>query len=157
MVDIRIEITGLDKLQAALEHFPAEAQRHLEAAGKEAGEEVLNTEGLRKYPPFGPANQAPTPWYERGRGMWRGGIRKPEYNDGKSERLGSQWFVTTEQTTTTIGNRASYAGWVHGERQAQAMGQEGWRKLGDVAQDKIGKIAAIYQGWVDRLADRLFG
>jgi len=143
---INIKIIGLEKVTAALSRFPQVITKYMGAAGKEASEEVLDTVGLRRYPPAGPANFPPTPYYIRGRGLQTG---SRNYNN--SERLGTQFYVQVEKFNTTIGNRASYAKYVVGEQQARAMGRIGWRRLIDVAQEKIGKITAIYQGWVNKL------
>lgn len=149
---INLEIKGLDKLTAALKAFPQKAERYLEMAGRQAAEdEIFPTNGLRTYPPATDANYPPTPYYIRGRGMQRAGVRKPEYNDYRSERLGTQWYTKQEGGTTYIGNRASYAPYVHGEEQAAKMGAKGWRKLLDVANEKIDRITKVYQAWIDKL------
>jgi hypothetical protein len=49
-----------------------------------------------------------------------------------------------------IGNIASYAEHVHGDKQAKHMAAIGWRKLWDVAKDKTKRITRIYNAWVDR-------
>ena len=69
MTRLHIKINGLDRLRNIFGQFPAESKRYLDAAGKEAGEEVVNTVGLRRYPPATAANAPPTPYYIRGRGM----------------------------------------------------------------------------------------
>ena len=147
---IKIEIVGLDKLMKAFERFPKEVARTMSQAGHQAGNEILNEQGLRNYPPSGPANAPPTPYYIRGRGMQYG-----NRNTLSSERLGTQWTVKSENMRTTIANRASYAKWVHGKEQARAMERIGWKKLLDVAQDKQARITVIYNKWVDRLLKKL--
>lgn len=148
MSDIKIHVEGLDKVQANLHKFPREIAKYLKAAGKEAASrQILPTEGLKKYPPATGANQPPTPYYIRGRGtqLKRGNL----YN---SERLGTQWYVKgVDKMNTEIGNRASYARWVSGDQQARAMGRIGWRKLKDVAEEKIGDITKVYKSWIDKL------
>ena len=150
MTELKIVITGLDKIQAGLNKLPAEIRRNLSAASTEVGEEILNTEGLRRYPPQRAYSGYPR--YIRGVGM--------AYSDGSnsytSERLGTQFYVKGEDFVTTIGNRASYARYVVGEFQARHMAPLGWRKLIDVAREKLPQIARIYQGWIDR-AIRMLG
>lgn len=149
---INIEIKGLDKLQQALAQFPQKVEQYLRAAGEEAAKnEILNTEGLQRYPPMTEANAPPTPYYIRGRGTQRAGRRKPAYNDMLSERLGTQFYVAQAGGQTTIGNRASYARYVVGEEQAAKMGEKGWRILHEVAKEKIQQITTIYQAWIDKL------
>lgn len=144
---IHVEVQGLDKLQAALRRFPQQSQRYLQAAGEEAGKDLLKVEGLQKYPPETAANMPPTPYYIRGRGT--------EYgygNKGNSERLGTQWYTKPALPYgTEIGNRASYAPYVHGDEQARAMARIGWRKLFDVAMERLPQITKVYQKWVDKL------
>ena len=153
---LRIEIKGLDKLVAAFEKFPKQIARAMSQAGHEAGRDViLPTPGLKKYPPKTAANTPPEPYYIRGRGMqYKSG------NTGGSERLGTQWSVLRRGAQTYIGNRASYAQWVHGdeqgEGQAMQMGRaakrpKGWARLRGVVQDKMAKITRVYQNWVDKV------
>ena len=56
---------------------------------------------------------------------------------------------------TTIANRASYAKWVHGEKQAYFMGPKGWRKLVEVGKEKQAEITKIYNLWVERLLKKI--
>lgn len=148
---IQIEVKGLDKLMAKFDKFPKEIAKAFKAAGDEAANRVLlKTTGLQKYPPEGAANKPPTPYYSRGLGtVTAKGIRRT------SERMRAQWYVDHKSTETAIGNRASYARWVHGEEQAQAMGSKGWRKLWDVAKEKTGYITKVYSAWVNKLINDL--
>ena len=81
---VQIEVKGLDKVLAAFDRFPNEIDKYITQAGYESAERiVLPTQGLRTYPPMTSANQPPTPYYIRGRGM------QYKYgNDMKSENLG---------------------------------------------------------------------
>jgi hypothetical protein len=145
---IRIEVKGLKELQAAIAKFPQQSAKYLGQAGEEAAKRVLfTTEGLKKYPPAGAANAPPTPYYIRGRGtQYKSG------NTGKSEKLGTQWYAKRQGYTTLVGNRASYAKWVHGdEDQASFMAPKGWRKLLEVAKEKMDDILKVYDAWVDKL------
>jgi hypothetical protein len=145
MTQISVKVIGLDKLRQALQDVPDELERTVKGAGNEIGETILRTEGLREYPPATEANSPPTPYYIRGRGM-----QYKRGNNHSSERLRAQYYVETHGTDITIGNRASYAGWVSGEEQARAMGAKGWRKLLEVAEEKLPEITRIYNDWVER-------
>ena len=143
---IEIEIKGMKELKAAMDKFPQQVKKYMAAAGTEASEEILETQGLRKYPPLTEANFPPTPYYKRGVGTQTG-----SGNRGGSENLGTQWTVQAKDFETTISNRASYARWVVGETQASFMAPKGWRKLLEVAKEKQAAITVIYNRWVDKL------
>jgi hypothetical protein len=148
MSDFQIEIVGLDKLLAAFDKFPNKVKTTLARAGMEAARKaVLPTKGLQKYPAPPASSTPPAPYYKRGVGyMYADGGTK-----GNSERLGTQWYVKSSGYQTKIGNRASYARWVHDEKdQATAMATIGWRKLFDVAKEKKAQITKIYQTWVNK-------
>ncbi len=149
MPELHVKVTGLDKVQAALAQFPRDLERYTQAAGQEIGSEILNTEGLRRYPPAGSANAPPYPYYIRGRGTQT----SARYNTGSSERLGTQFYVQASASTymTEIGNRANYADYVVGEGQAHFMGPKGWRKLSAVAQEKLETLRGIYQRWIEKM------
>ena len=118
---------------------------NMSQAGHRAGSDLLKTKGLRNYPPSTAANLPPTPYYIRGRGT-----QYASRNAGDSERLGTQWTIQRRGYSTHIGNRASYAKWVHGDEQASWMANIGWRKLKEVAKEKIKPITRKYQKWVDK-------
>lgn len=148
MSDIKIELIGIEKVQAALTKFPREIEKYITQAGDEVGKRViLNTEGLQKYPPAGPANSPPYPYYKRGSGTQT----SPNHNTGSSELLGKQWYVVKKGLGTEIGNRVSYGKWVHGEEQASFMKPKGWRILREVVDEKIIKITKVYQSWINKL------
>jgi hypothetical protein len=93
------------------------------------------------------ANLPPTPYYTRGEGMqYKTTIRRT------SENLGDNWVVSQQHGGyyTKIGNRVSYAKYVHGDQQAHWMKRIGWKKLKDVADDKMPRIRVIYQKWINR-------
>jgi hypothetical protein len=147
---LNIKIDGIEKLQANLTAFGQELTDGLGGAGIQASEEILNTTGLQNYPAETAANQPPTPYYVRGAGM------QYQYgNNGKSEVYGTQFYTEQRSYTTVIGNRASYARYLGGSEQAQAMKRIGWRKLIDVAREKLPQIKDIYQQWIDRAIRRL--
>ena len=152
-----IEINGADKIIAGLDKFPEEIIRNFEMAGNEAGEEIIQTQGLAKYPPKTAANAPPTPYYIRGTGT-----QYKSHNRGESEDYKSQYYVKTTGMGTVIGNRASYATYLAGDKtsgsphdQAQAMKKIGWRKLIDVAKEKLTKITVIYNKWTQYTINKL--
>jgi hypothetical protein len=148
MPDIQITIVGADKLAANLDKLAKEIKRTMVHASREVSSEVLMTEGLKVYPPAGAANRPPAPYYVRGTGT----IYASGATNGSSETLGKQWTTKTlGDNSFSIGNRASYAPYVHGEQQASFMAPKGWRKLLEVAEEKAEKITAIVQGFVDKL------
>ena len=145
MTKITIEVEGLDRLQRGMAQFPKEIARNMSEAAHEAGNEIIKTKGLQDYPPATAANKPPTPYYQRGFGtVTASGGR------GTSENYGKQFYIKREGLNTTIGNRTSYAGWLAGEEQAKALKLIGWRKLVDVAREKIGTIKRIYQAWINK-------
>ena len=145
MADLQISIRGLAELQTKLAALPAQLQRYLSAAGNEAGHEVISTEGLQRYPPATAANAPPTPYYVRGRGT-----QLKSRNLGESQRYGTQWYIQVQGMRTVLGNRAGYAEWLASEHQARAMAKIGWRKLFDVAKEKVARITAIYEAWTTK-------
>ena len=155
--NVHVEIKGLARLQAAFRAFPKQVARNISQAVHEAAKDViLPTKGLQRYPPATDANRPPTPYYKRGTGMQTSKSR----NLMNSENLGKQWYVRRVGAEGKIGNRASYAKWVHGdpkegEGQAREMSQsakipKGWRILKEVADEKIGKITSVYSNWVGK-------
>lgn len=143
---IEIEVRGVEKLVQALDRAPDVIRANMAAAAKEAGSEIINTEGLKVYPPETDANKPPEPYYIRGVGMQR-----VSGNNFKSEKYGSKFYVKTEGYGAIIGNSASYAKYLADEEdQATHMAKIGWRKLIDVARDKMQKIKKIFQAWVDK-------
>lgn len=150
MTNIKIEVVGADKIVAGLKRFPEEIKNNFAAAGQEAAEEIIGTEGLAKYPPETDANRPPTPYYIRNRGM-----QYKTKNTGKSERYGTQFYTKKENYGTIIGNRASYAKYLAGEEQARHMAKIGWKKMIDVAKEKIGLITTIFNKWADYTIKKL--
>jgi hypothetical protein len=164
---IKIDVTGEERLIAAIQKYPKRSVIYLRRAGESAAKQLLKVRGLRTYPPETAANKPGRtktvsfgerlatfrmPYYERGRGTMtpvRGGGYK---QTGTSEKLGSQWYIDTGAALQTeIGNRASYAVYVHGEEQARHMERIGWRKLYDTARDRVDIIQATYQKFVNAL------
>jgi hypothetical protein len=143
---VSIQIVGADRLEKAFDRFPKESWRHWKAAAKEAGSLVIRQRGLKAYPPSGPGNKPPLPYYVRGIGT-----QYASYNAGNSERYGSRFEVKPEPYGARIVNDASYAQHLGGENQAHAMAALGWRRLIDVGREKAEEIKVVYQKWVDRL------
>src|SRR3990167_970875 len=132
---LEIEIRGLDKVTAALDKFPDEIKTGLAAAGQEAGEEIVDTEGLRSYPP---EYHAPRPFVsDKQRRYFFAALRSGEievpYRRGqspRSERYGTQFYVEPRgYNVTVVGNRASYGEFLGGEQQSAYMAAGGWGKL----------------------------
>ena len=152
---ISIEVKGLDKLMAAFQKFPREVARQMSQAAHEAGKEIIETEGLKNYPGMTSANRPPTPYYIRGSGM-----KYKSYLKKTSETLKNRWYIRREGYNAKIGNSASYAKYVHGDEQAHHMGPlaaipKGWKKLSDVAKDKMPEIKRIYQLHINKVIARL--
>lgn len=141
----RIVITGLEETISKLKRFPVQLREAMGGAGAESAEEILDTEGLRNYPPSTAANEPPTPYYIRGQGT-----QYANSNKGNSERYGTKFATETRGYSTVIGNTASYSKYLAGDEQAEAMARIGWRKLFDVAKDKLPTIQLIYTRWLDR-------
>lgn len=143
---LELKVTGLDRVIAAIDKFPREIRKYMVAAGKESASHILNTQGLRRYPPAGSGNVPPTPYYIRGVGT-----QYATKNLHNSERYGTRFYVEPTAYGVTVGNSASYAKWLGGEEQAKHMAAIGWRKLVEVAEEKLTDVTAVYQKWIDRL------
>ncbi len=149
MSDVEIQIKGLDKVINNLASLRGEIKSTLRGAGEESAKHILHQRGLQNYPPATAANRPPPPYYIRGVGM-----QYKSKNNGKSENYGTKFYVKSGNYTTRIGNNASYAEYLAGERQSRKMAAIGWRKLLDVANEQITVITAIFLGWIDRLITR---
>lgn len=136
------EVTvGIQKLKGA---FP----ENMEGAGMEAANEVLDTVGVRTYPPASPANFPPEPFYIRGRGT-----QTKSGNRGESQQYGKRWQITAEGFQTIAENFATYGAFLVTEFQPIHMARIGWRKLGDVVEEKIERIIEIYEKWAQKGID----
>ena len=156
-MNFKVELEGIERLTAAAQRFPQQVAQYWTAAGDQAAKHLLRTEGLRAYPPSTAANQPgrvvagrKLGYYVRGDG-WYTASGKAYRN---SQRLGTQWTVQHDRLSTTIGNRTTYAPFVHGDKQARFHAARGWRKLKDVAEEKRAELTGIFQRWIDKaLAD----
>ncbi|MCW5876484.1 MAG: hypothetical protein KIS85_06335 [Anaerolineales bacterium] len=146
MTEIRIRVEGGEQVQAALRRLGPELEGAAESAGREFAGAILGEEGVQKYPPAGPGNQPPAPYYQRGVGMQQ----SPGYNDMRSERYGASFSVAARGYRTEIGNAASYAPHLGGMKQATHMAALGWRRLYDVAKAKAAEARRIYGRWIER-------
>ncbi len=147
MSSVTIKVRGLEELKKNLSKFGGDLPVYLNGARTEITDEILNTKGLRIYPPETEANRPPVPYYIRGVGT-----QYSFSNSGGSERLGSQWkSIPYGKIGMKIYNPVSYAGRVHGEEQQANMKRIGWMGLYKVALSKVGVIGEIYSKWVDRL------
>ena len=148
---ISIQVDGIEELTKALDQFSDEIAREMKAAGEAAAKEIIWTKGLKTYPGETAANKPPIPFYVRGVGT-----QTASGNLFNSERYGSQFYVQQKTPfTTTIGNRASYAEYLGGDKQAKAMARKGWVKLYDAANKKMPQIVEIFQSRIDRLIKKL--
>ena len=138
---IEVKIAGLGALINKLGRFSNGLKESYLAANNEIAEMILDTEGLRKYPPETAANRPPEPYYIRGRGT-----QYKSRNDGRSEQYGTRWTKTeTDYYSLKIGNTASYAKYLTDEKeQARRMARIGWRKIKDVQREKWKDAAKIY-------------
>ncbi len=155
MPTIEIQVKGLLELQTRLKAAPREMAQAVKDAAGLVGDTVLNTEGLRKYPPSGPGNRPPLPYYVRG-----GGTQTAHGNLGNSENLGKRFYsigavAGLGSTVVRIGNVASYAPYVVGQDQARAMARIGWRRLYDVAVEKQGRIRNIFEAVIQSALRKL--
>lgn len=127
---------------------------------------------------FSLKTQRPMGYYERGRGWWypimrkdtlpeklgktRGAIRATRRTGvagyklaggGKSELLGRSWTTEINETDDAmvgeIGNNASYAGYVQGERQNRIHARRGWPTLSATVDRLSDDITEIFNGAVD--------
>ncbi len=145
MTNFKSGIQGQKKLLTALKNLPGTLKKSIAQAGEEAAAAVLDTRGVRRYPPAR-GNTSTPPYYKRGVGMqYRSG------NDGSSENFGDSWTVGSQGYKATAQNTASYAPYLVGDqRQAVHMARRGWRKLGDAARQKQAVVALIYEKWLER-------
>ena len=143
--NIHIEFHGLKELDNKLRFLGKSLESYLARGSQQAGKEIIQEEGLQKYPPSTEANQPPTPYYIRGKGT-----QYKNHNDGRSENYGKQFHVDRVPYGARIANRASYAMHLAGENQAKRMGEIGWRKLIDVAKEKLDRTREILSEWVNK-------
>lgn len=162
--EIQIETKELNLLTSKLNKFRGTLDKYMSAMAEEAGNLIIKQQGLKKYPPATEANQAgryslknhrAMGYYIRGRGwsypLTKGGAVTGYKNTGSSEKYGTQFYVKREGTGARIGNRASYAKYLTDENdQSERMAKIGWRKMIDVAREKMPQIKKIFDKWVQK-------
>lgn len=142
---VSIEVKGLKEIDAKLNKLGKSLNKYAQQGMIQASKDILKTEGLQKYPPTTDANRPPTPWYLRGVGT-----QYKNRNDGRSERYGTQWHTDKVSWGAKVGNRASYAIYVGGDKQPGHMAAKGWRKLVDVVKEKQPKIKSALDAWIKK-------
>lgn len=146
--NINIQINGLAELQTKFTVLKRDLSKYMSDAADDAARSViLKPRGGDQplYPPMTAANQAPTPYYIRGRGT-----QYKNVNDNKSQRLGTKFVVTKIGYGAVVGTNVTYAPYVIGEDQSSAMKNIGWKQLIEAAKESIGKITNVFQVWVDK-------
>lgn len=160
--EITIDTKDLNLLMAKIKKGQVKLARYLSQMAHEAGEYVISQRGLRLYPKsteankpgrWSLANHRPMGYYIRGRGWQSPRVKDGQvvgYKDmGNSERYGTQFYVKRIGDAAKVGNRASYAVWLADEeKQSQKMAAIGWRKLIDVAREKMPQIKKIFNKWI---------
>lgn len=107
---------------------------------------------VAEYPPSTVANDpGQERWYERGYGpRW---LRSDGSVNGRrtSQTLGRRWSTSTSSTKATIGNNASYAPYVQGEKQqAWYHKKRNWRTIEDAVREKKDEVLEFLQEQVRR-------
>ena len=158
-MEVKITIENLDKLREYLRKFPAEFKKASRDAALEAiDKELMGVEGFTAYPLKTAAN-APhpelgppgTPYYKRGYGMERAGRIKPRYNDLKSQKYGTGWKSKRQEYGAMLGNKATYGKYLGGDEQVSWAARYGWRKVRDIAHEKLPRIGEIFGKWYRKL------
>ena len=102
------------------------------------------------YPPETIANWPSNPsghWYVRGFGTkFASGA---EYQT--SQDMKHKWFTRTFPNYTEIWNEATYSPYIHGPDQVAWAGQRGWKKLQDIATEKIPEILRLLAAQVEKI------
>lgn len=150
MAFIEINV-DMQKFLTAIKRFPTVLPKNMGAAGQEALEMILDTEGLRNYPPETAANRPPTPYYERGAGThYKSGIVRTSQNYGKHWETEAEGYVAKAKNTGV-----DYNEFLGGENQVWWASGYGWKKLVSTAKEMIGEIVKIYQTWLDTTIEEL--
>lgn len=148
MTLIRVRVEGDKKLIRKLRKARIGIRGDIEAASVESIKEVLDTVGVRKYPPSTSGNSPPVPYYVRGQGT-----QTASGNLGNSERYGAKgWAEVKVKPYGAISTNVTSYGKYLGDDKLQAahMGRIGWRKIGDVVNEKRKKLEIIFNKWIRR-------
>ena len=155
---MNVHIEGLDDLLKKMNRV-ADGD-YIKKPLQAGGERVRDKAG--KYPPSGDWNSPQArSWYERNWGSkWRtkdGAVhgKKTSEKLGKkgASQAGSNWYVKPDNMKVTVGNKVSYASYVHGDKlQTKFHADHGWKKLGETAKEQAENIvkdirAAFVQMW----------
>ena len=140
---LNIEIRGLNELRAKMKKLGLKLSDYMSSAAVEASKDLLNTEGLQRYPPETQANLPPPPYYIRGVGM-----QYATKNNYKSEKMGASFTVKKIGYGAVIGNTASYAPHVIGANQSGRMKKIGWKNIIEWAASQVNNIKKTFDGWV---------
>ena len=159
---ITAKIKGLDKVNAAMARMPQAIASVNKLAGRDAGNNILREEGLKRYPPGTDKNQPGRSstsgrrmgYYIRGRG-WMAPSAGGYKLNGSSEKLGTKWYIKQSGDSTLVGNPTTYAPYIHGDYQVGWAQTVGWKKLYEVAKDKFNETVAIYERHIDAAIKRL--
>ena len=154
MSNVNIEIRGWDKFRARMLSVTPAIKTGVKAATVHVAGKV------KSYPQATLANMPKTyktgqnnTWYQRGWGAkwalagggWHG--RK------SSEQLQQRWATRFENDgfTGIVGNSASYATYVMGERedQATALKEIGWKSIDDIAEDEAVTVRNFIKQKID--------
>jgi phage gpG-like protein len=104
---------------------------------------------IAKYPPSSIANSPSNPsgrWYERGFGT-----RSVSGIDRKtSETLGRRWTTKVTADSAVVGNNASYAPFVQGDKQPAFHRARGWKTVEDVATNDAYAIVQVMRQQMGR-------
>jgi len=75
----------------------------------------------------------------------------PAENSERTGQLGRSWYHKVFGLDVTIGNLATYAGYVHGEEQRPYHGARGWKKLLGVVEDEADKLVKAIERKIDAI------
>ena len=154
MLEVKLEVEGLDDIQKLLAKLPKELDTEMQRSMRFAVQLVRGE--IAEYPAATAANMpGGYSWYERGFGTrTRTGLAYPT-----SENLGRSWTTQVRSGMADwrgiVGTNVSYAGFVQGEEQAGFHGARGWKKAGDVLAGKAAAIKRLFQAALGRLVRKM--
>jgi len=138
IVQIEWKSEDLARLHRTLERL--ELKHWWPKAADAIGLEVRGV--MAKYPPTGPYNRPPYPYYQRGYGTVYAPAEGSRARRGRqtSQKMNLRWYHTVYPDYLVIGNDATYAPYIHGAEQVWWAPRHGWRKLLDVAKNLVPHI-----------------
>jgi hypothetical protein len=145
-ITVEFDSADLARLHRALDKLDAKhlVQPHMEAIGKD----IYGV--MQVYPPEGPWNRPPAPYYVRGVGTQTA----EGYNRGGSQDMQHKWYAKVYPNYLVVGNKATYSGYIHGPEQVSWAPKHGWRKLLDVAKERLPAIVKKLEQQAKDLWDR---